>query len=150
MVIMQKNYYLFPFSFIKKYLDNLAKKWNWGIWDFIVIFCVFSATGMSVTLLREPVQKFIWGSSKGKFYYVGSAILFIVLYYIILIILGSLAGKSKFFLSMSTRPLKRVKFLFFFLLYLFRGLKRLFFHGKLDAFHWKNFSRNSQKNKEKE
>lgn len=110
------GFLLLPVKLSKKYLNHLGKKWDLGPVDLAIVFLVFSATGFSLTLLRPYVNSYIFDHLQHRLHPINlfflKIFLFSFCYYVLLLILGSLVGKSKFFYSMAKRPVQRMSFLF--------------------------------------
>ena len=131
---------LLPIKLLKKYLNHLGKKWELGPWDLFIVFLVFSATGFSIAFLRPYISHFVVEDLEKNLnpvhLFFVKIFLFSLCYYILLLILGSLVGKSKFFYSMAQRPVKRMTFLVRLIIKTVVISKDILLNWKLLFFDW--------------
>ena len=123
--MLVKKIFFLLLSKIKTYFREQQKKWNFKPIDYIIIFFVFSISGLTSLWIRPYIQGFfsnleIENSLVEKLF--GSLIFFIT-YYVVLLFYGFVTGKHNYFLEISKRPFKRLSKLFKFIRRFFQWLK---------------------------
>lgn len=99
-------------------MEKLKQRWNIeSNFQIVIIFLVFAVNGSLSVALARPIMNFIGVSLEATnlivFWILRILIMFIV-YQVLLVVIGSLAGQHKFFWNMEKKMLSRIGFKKFF------------------------------------
>ena len=99
-------------------MEKLKQRWNIeSNFQIVVIFLVFAVNGSLSVALAKPIMSFIGISIESTNLIVFWAIrvlLMFVVYQVLLVVIGTLAGQHEFFWNMEKKMLSRIGFKKFF------------------------------------
>ena len=91
----------------KKFINFLKKKWEVNTRDLLLIMLSFSMTGTAILFIRSPLFKLLHLANKPLWLIILLyPFIMIPVFYILLLVYGTILGKKKFFVKMIIKKFK--------------------------------------------